>query len=84
MKGALTWLVRWACCANARDFCPAMAAQVGTVKKDFSLPYTISIHLSTSHSNLAGSRVVSPVSLYVSLLGLKEKQISHAFPRKNL
>jgi hypothetical protein len=61
MKGVIPWLVRWALC-NTRDFCPAMAAQVGIVKKDFSLPYTISIHLSPSHSNLAGSRVGSPVS----------------------
>jgi hypothetical protein len=80
MKGVLPWLVRWAYCANTRDFCPAMAAQIGTVKKDFSSPYTISIHLSPSHSNRAGSRVVSPVSLYVSLFGLKKMQISHTFP----
>jgi len=62
MKGVIPWLVRWAYCANTREFCPAMAALVGTVKKDFSLPYTFSIHLPPSHSNLAGSRVGSPVS----------------------
>jgi hypothetical protein len=32
MKGALPWLVRWACWAGTRDFCPALAALVGQVQ----------------------------------------------------
>jgi hypothetical protein len=32
MKGVLSWLVRWACRAGARDFCSALAAPVGTVQ----------------------------------------------------
>jgi hypothetical protein len=36
MKGVLSWLVRWACRAGTRDFCSALAALVGRVKKNFS------------------------------------------------
>jgi hypothetical protein len=32
MKGELPWLVRWACCAGTRDFCPSLAALVGPVQ----------------------------------------------------
>jgi hypothetical protein len=32
MKGVLPWLVRRACRAGTRDFCPALAALVGTVR----------------------------------------------------
>jgi hypothetical protein len=46
MKGVLSWLVRWACRASDRDFCPALAALVGSVQNIFSPPYTILIHLS--------------------------------------
>ncbi len=42
----LPWLVRWACCAGTRDFCPALAALVGPVQNIFSSPYTISMPLS--------------------------------------
>jgi hypothetical protein len=31
MKGVLPWLVRWACRAGTRNFCPALAALVGPV-----------------------------------------------------
>jgi hypothetical protein len=34
MKGVFPWLVhcRWTCCARTRDFCSALAAQVGPVQ----------------------------------------------------
>jgi hypothetical protein len=35
--GVLPWLVRWACCAGTRNFCPALAALVGPVQKLFFL-----------------------------------------------
>jgi hypothetical protein len=37
MKGALPWLVRWACRVGTRDFCPALAALVRPVKSIFFL-----------------------------------------------
>jgi hypothetical protein len=35
MKGVLPWLIRWACRAGTRDFCPALAALVGPVQNTF-------------------------------------------------
>jgi hypothetical protein len=32
IKGVLPWLVRWACRAGTRDFCPALAALVSPVQ----------------------------------------------------
>ncbi len=32
MKGALPWLVQWACHAGTRDFCPASAALLCPVR----------------------------------------------------
>ena len=32
MKRVLPWLIRWACRAGTRDFCSALAAQVGPVQ----------------------------------------------------
>ncbi len=32
MTGVLSWLVRWACRAGTRDFCPALAALVDPVQ----------------------------------------------------
>ncbi len=56
MKRVLPCLVRKACRASTRDFCPALAALVGPAKKN-SAPYTISINLSPLPSKLrAGSR----------------------------
>jgi hypothetical protein len=37
MKGVLPWLVRWACRAGTRDFCPAFAAPVCPVQNIFFL-----------------------------------------------
>jgi hypothetical protein len=76
MKGVLPWLVRWACCAGTRNFCPALAALVGPVQNIFSSPYAISINLSSSPQQ-AGQAVVlgrlslSNVSLAVTLLAQK-------------
>jgi hypothetical protein len=30
MKGVLPWLIRWACRASTRDFCPALAVLTAT------------------------------------------------------
>jgi hypothetical protein len=38
----ISWMVRWACRAGTRDFGPALAALVGSVKNIFSSLYTIS------------------------------------------
>ncbi len=38
-KGVLPWLVRWACRAGTRDFCPALAALVSTVQNIFTVHY---------------------------------------------
>jgi hypothetical protein len=35
MKGVLPWLVRWACRASRRDFCPALAALARPSSKYF-------------------------------------------------
>jgi hypothetical protein len=35
MKGVLSWLVCWACCAGTRDFCSALATLVGPVRNFF-------------------------------------------------
>ncbi len=35
MEWILPWLVRWACRAGTRDFCPALAALVGPVQNMF-------------------------------------------------
>jgi hypothetical protein len=32
MKGILPWLVHWACSADTRDFCPALATLVSLVQ----------------------------------------------------
>jgi hypothetical protein len=37
MKRVLLWLVCWACHAHTGDFCPALAALVGPVKKNFPI-----------------------------------------------
>jgi hypothetical protein len=37
MKGALTWLVRWACRGGSRVFCPALSALVCPVQNIFFL-----------------------------------------------
>ncbi len=35
MKEVLPWLVPWVCRAGTRDFCPALAAQIGLVRNIF-------------------------------------------------
>ncbi len=52
VKGALSWLVSWACRAGTREFCSTLSALVGPVQNIFSSPYTISIPLSPSPSKL--------------------------------
>jgi hypothetical protein len=37
MKGVLPWLVRWACRAGTRDFCPALAALVSPIQNIFTV-----------------------------------------------
>jgi hypothetical protein len=66
MKGVLPWLVRWACWAGTRDFCPTLAALVGPVQNIIFLIAHYSVHLSPTPSKLAGSHAAPPVSSYVS------------------
>jgi hypothetical protein len=35
MKGVLSWLVCWAHCADIKDFCPVLAALIGSVQNIF-------------------------------------------------
>ncbi len=68
MKGVLLpWLVRWACCAGPRDFCPALSALVSPVQNVF-FPHRTLFHFICPHrpASLAGSRAVSPVFYCVS------------------
>jgi hypothetical protein len=58
MKGLLSWLVRWARDAGTRDFCPALAALFGPVQNNFLSPYTFSLDLSPSPSQLARQAAV--------------------------
>ncbi len=59
MKGALPWLVRWACRAGTRDFCLALGALVGPEQKYFfPSPHNIAIHLSLSIAQQARQAVV--------------------------
>ncbi len=58
MKGALLWLVCWAC-----------ADIVGPVH--ISSPYTFSVHLSPSSSKLGQAVVVGHLSFYVCLSNLQ-------------
>jgi hypothetical protein len=37
LKGVLPWVVRWACRAGTRNFCPIWAALVGPVQNIFFL-----------------------------------------------
>jgi hypothetical protein len=39
MKWVLPWLVRWACRAGIRDFCPALAALVSPIQNIFTVHY---------------------------------------------
>ncbi len=41
MNGVLPWLVRCACRAGTRDFCPVFAAQVGPVQNIF---FCLTVH----------------------------------------
>jgi hypothetical protein len=75
MKGAILWLVHWARHAGTRDFCPALAALVGQIKKKKfhrTLLHFIRLH---HPANWADSRAVTPVYLWVSLGFIKEKVI---------
>jgi hypothetical protein len=64
MKGVHTWLICWARCGGSGDFCPALAALAGPVQNIFFLTG----HNFLSRSKRTGSRAVSPVSSYVSLV----------------
>jgi hypothetical protein len=57
----LPWLVRWACRAGTRDFCPALAALVSPIQDIFTVHYFqfVCPHCPASW---AGSRAGSPVS----------------------
>jgi hypothetical protein len=48
MKGVLPWLARWACRADTRYFCPALAALVSPVPNIFFLTAT-QFHFIWSH-----------------------------------
>ncbi len=54
-------MVRWACRAGTRDFCPALAALVGPVQNMF-FPLRAIAHAATWE--WAGSRAGLPVSEY--------------------
>ncbi len=41
MEGVLPWMVRWACRAGTRYFCPALAALVSPVQNIFFLGRTL-------------------------------------------
>jgi hypothetical protein len=46
MKGVLPWLVRWACRANTRHLCSALAPLLSPVQNIFSSPHTFSLYVS--------------------------------------
>jgi hypothetical protein len=63
MKEVLSWLVRWASCADSRDFCPTLPALVGPEQKIFLLPIQyFTSYLPHRSAGWAGSRAGSPVS----------------------
>ncbi len=63
MKVILPWLVRWACRAGTRNFCPALAALVGPVQHIFFLAiHYFNPFVSIAPASWAGSRAGSPVS----------------------
>jgi hypothetical protein len=64
MKGVFPWLVRWTRHTGTRDFWPALADLVSPVQNTFSSPYTISVHLSPSPSQL-GRQSCLVASLFV-------------------
>jgi hypothetical protein len=61
MKGVLPWSYHWARRAGTRDFCPALAALVGT-EQNILFPRR------TLTSFVPISRAASPISYYVSLV----------------
>jgi hypothetical protein len=67
MKGVIPWLVRWACHAGTRDFCPAPAALIGPVQNIFPSPYTISLPLSPSPTKLGQAAMLGRQSLSMCL-----------------
>ncbi len=81
MKGALPWLVRWACRSSTRDFFTALATIVGPVQNIFFITIRNTLfQFFCPHrpASRAGSRAGSSVSYYVSLVKsmLHEKQRS--------
>ncbi len=68
LKLSFLGLVRWACRAGTRDFCPALAALVGPVKNIF-FPHRTLFPFLCPHrpASWAVSRAGSPVSQYASL-----------------
>jgi hypothetical protein len=57
MKGVLPWLVRWACRASTRDFCPCLgcSSRPSTI---YLFPHRTLFHFICPHrpENWAGSR----------------------------
>jgi|688.fasta_scaffold317279_2 hypothetical protein len=52
----LPWLVRWACCADTIDFCPALAALVSPVQILFSHRTLFHFMCPSRPASWAGSR----------------------------
>jgi len=75
MKGAFPWLVCWAPCAGTRNFYPAMAALVRPSTNIFSSPYTFSLYLSPSPSELAGQAVVPCRLSFNDCLWFQQRQL---------
>jgi hypothetical protein len=59
-RGPFSFVVTWACRAGTRDFYSVFTAchSRPIAKKKFSSPYSISIHLSSMSSKLAGQQTV--------------------------
>jgi hypothetical protein len=49
MKGVLSWFVRWACLAGARNFCSALAALVSPVQ----IIFIFTVHYFNSFVHIA-------------------------------
>jgi hypothetical protein len=73
MKGVPPWLVRWACCADTRDFSSALAALVGPGQNIFSSPYTISIPFGTIAQQAGQAAVLGCLSLSLCLCSGQER-----------
>jgi hypothetical protein len=68
MKGILSRLVHWPCCAGTRYFCSALAALVGPVQNNFLHCTLFQFLCPHPPASWAGSRAWSPASKFVSLI----------------